>query len=405
MKKTSILCILVIAFALTSNSQQYQLLNPGFEQWDGNNTSEPTHWNTFSSSDGSYASLASSNHHYRRAGGRPGTSGSYYLTVYTTSIFGIKANGNMTTGCVHAGAMSATSSENYNYTKRSSSEHSQPFTATPDSMYVWVSFYAADASSVAQVSVTIHGNNDFRTPNDESNATLYKGKALAYVTRTTSSATQPNWQLQKVPFSYTGSSTANYILVNISSNIIPGGGAANDSISVDDIVFIYNAWLNNLKVNNTPIAGFSKGRFNYTVAVTDTAALSTATVQAVTEVSDAHVNTERTRIDDSTAMVTVTVTAEDGVTVKTYHVTLTVSPNGGTSGIDNAQPALTEAFPNPTTGILNIHAEGLVRICDLQGRTLLSLTCHESATIDISHLPNGIYLLSTEEKTVRIIKQ
>ena len=106
-----------------------------------------------------------------------------------------------------------------------------------------------------------------------------------------------------------------------------------------------------------------------------------------------------------TGLAFTTGTAEDGVTIKTYHVTLTASPNGGTSSIDDAQPALTEVYPNPTTGILNVKAEGMVRICDLQGRTLLSRTCHESTSIDISHLPDGIYLLSTEEKTVRIIKQ
>lgn len=405
MKKTVILCILTITFAITANGQQYQLLNPGFEQWDGNNTSEPTHWNTFSSSDGPYASVASSNHHYRRSGGRPGTSGSYYLTVYTKSILGIKANGNMTTGRVHAGAMSATSSENYNYTQRSNSDHCQPFTATPDSMYVWVSFYAADAGSVAQVNAIIHGNNDFRSSNDEGNASLYKGRATSYVTRTTSSATQPNWQLQKVAFDYTGSSSANYVLVNISSNIIPGGGAANDSISVDDIEFIYSAWLNGLKVNNTPITGFSKGRFNYTVAVADTAALTTATVQAITEVSDATVHTDRTRLDDSTAMVTVTVTAEDGVTVKTYHITLTASSNGGNIGINDIQAPSLQIYPNPTTGIVNINTDGEVHVCDLQGHILLTNTCHGDTRLDISHLPTGTYLLSTKEKTVRIIKQ
>ena len=313
---------IVLATVSAVQGQQYQLLNPGFEQWDGGNTSEPTHWNTFSSSDGSFASLASSNHHYRRNGHRPGGTGSYYLTIYTQSIFGIKANGNMTTGRVHAGAMSAASSDNYNYTQRSNADHSQPFTATPDSMYVWVSFYAANAASVAQVSVIIHGDSDFKSPNDENSSSLYKAKAVAYTTRTTSSASQMNWQQVKVPFYYNGNSAARYILVNISTNNIPGSGEANDSLSVDDIEFIYSAWLNGINVDGAPIAGFAKNTFNYAVSVADTAALMTAAVAVQTEVSDATVQETRTRTSDSTATVTLTVTAEDGVTVKTYTVAL-----------------------------------------------------------------------------------
>ena len=169
------LSLAMIATTATAQTTAYQLPNPGFEQWDGNSTSEPTHWNTFSSSDGTYASMASSNHHYRRSGSRPGGTGNYYLTIFTKSILGIKANGNMTTGRIHAGAMSATSSENYNYTQRSNSDHSQPFTATPDSMYVWVSFYAQTADAQAQIDVIIHGDNDFRSPNDNTDLTKFKG--------------------------------------------------------------------------------------------------------------------------------------------------------------------------------------------------------------------------------------
>ena len=186
----------------TLNAQtNYQLLNNGFESWEStSNTSEPTHWNSFGTSDGAFSMLASSTHHYRRDGHRPGGAGAYYLTLYTESYFGIKANGNMTTGRVHAGAMSATSEENYNYTERSNSEHSQPFVSTPDSMYVWVSYYAESGESEAQVEVILHGDNDFRAPNDLGNSSLYKARATARTTRTTSSAYEMQWQQLKVPF-------------------------------------------------------------------------------------------------------------------------------------------------------------------------------------------------------------
>ncbi len=70
--KKALFLTAALAMAL-SGAAQYQLPNGGFEEWDGGETSEPAHWNSFASSDGSFASLASSPHHYRRNGGRPGS--------------------------------------------------------------------------------------------------------------------------------------------------------------------------------------------------------------------------------------------------------------------------------------------------------------------------------------------
>ena len=58
MKRTLFFASLIVA-ALACQAQ-YQLPNPGCEQWDGTSaTAEPSHWNSFASSDGSYASMAS----------------------------------------------------------------------------------------------------------------------------------------------------------------------------------------------------------------------------------------------------------------------------------------------------------------------------------------------------------
>lgn len=402
MIKKSVALVLVMSLMHIAMAQSFQLRNAGFEQWSGDINSEPESWNSFSSSDGTFSSLASTNHHYRRNGHRPGGSGSYYMTLYTMSIFGVKANGNMTTGRVHAGSMSAASSDNYNYTDRSSSSHSQPFTATPDSMYVWVSFYAANASSVAQVSVIIHGDCDFRSAPDESNSSLYKGRAVMYTTRTTSSSTQMNWQLMKVPFNYNGTSAARYVLVNISTNNLPGNGDANDSLSVDDIEFIYSAWLNGIKVNGESVNNFVKGRFDYTVRLTDTASLTSATVTAITEVGDASVAIVRTRLNDSTAVDTITVTAEDGVTQKVYSVRLE-APVDGTAGIDVAD-ATARVYPNPTDGLLTVEAEGDVELYDMQGRMVCRRATGQTV-FNISNLPSGVYMLRAGKVWQKVVKR
>lgn len=397
--------LITLAMASLMAYAQYQLPNPGFEQWDGGSTSEPTHWNSFATSDGSFSGLASSPHHYRRNGGRPGTSGSQYLTIYTMSVFGIKANGNMTTGRIHAGSMSASSSDNYNYTQRSNAAHCQPFTGTPDSMYVWVSFYAASGNSEAQISAILHGDNDFRAPNQESSPSLYCAKAVARFAHTTTSAGTMQWQQMKVPFVYDGNAEAAYMLVNLTTNAIPGQGDGNDSLSVDDIEFVYSSWLNGIGVNGVPVEDFSKGTMDYAVHVGDTAMLTAAEVTCTTEVADATVDMERHRVDDTTALVTIAVTAEDGVSIHTYHVTLCASLTPEPVGIEACQERRFQVYPNPTTGVVVVEAEGNVSLHTMDGRLVESRFAAGSTTFDLTPLPAGMYLLRHGPTIHRLIKK
>ena len=405
MRKT-IIFLTAIATALTATAQ-YQLPNAGFEQWDGGNTSEPVHWNSFATSDGSYASLASLPHHYRRNGGRPGSTGSHFLTIYTQSIIGVKANGNMTTGRIHAGSMSASSSENYNYTQRSNADHCLPFTGTPDSMYVWVSFYASSGNSQAQVSAILHGDNDFRAPNQENDASLYCAKAVARFNRTTTSSSNYQWQQMKVPFDYSGNAPARYMLVNMTTNATPGGGDGNDSLSIDDIVLVYSAWLAELSIDGHPLEGFNKGTLDYVLHVDDSALLTDAHIETATEVDDASIAIEQHRTDDTSALVAVTVTAEDGVTVHTYTLTLTT----GRPAVGISTPASTtrlSVYPNPATDAVTIETsdgDGYEAIlCDLDGHVLTRCHVHGTTRLDLGNLPAGVYLLRCGDAVRRIVK-
>lgn len=336
MKLTRLFTLILATLLLSpiANAQVFQLPNADFESWDGttltgNNASEPTHWNTFCSSDGSYASMASSNHHAHRHGGRPGTTGSSFLTIWTKSILGIKANGNMTTGRIHAGAMSASSSSNYNYTQRSNSNHSCPFTGTPDSMYVWVSYYAASASSVGAITSYIHGDYDFVDPNDWTDTSKYCGYAKARFTPTTTSATTYNWQQIKVPFTYDGNAPALYNLMSITTNQTPGSGSANDSLSIDDIEFIYSAWLNGIAINGTPIMPFSKSNFEYTFDGFVDTSFHGISILCSREASDATVTIDSVDFVEEERQgrhYSIHVVAEDQVTMRDYHIYCIVTP-------------------------------------------------------------------------------
>ena len=408
--KQSIIKSLAIGLSLLatvslSAQNNYQLPNNGFESWDGSaNDAEPTHWNSFATCDGSWSSLASSTHHYHRHGSRPGGTGSHYLTIYTQSILGIKANGNMTTGRIHAGSLSASSSDNYNYTERSNADHSCSFTATPDSMYVWVSFYAGSGNSVAQVESVLHGNSDFKAPNDVSNTSLFKGRAVAEFTRTTTSDSQMQWQLMKVPFVYNGTSTANYMLVNMTTNKNPGEGDGYDSLSVDDIEFIYSAWLTSIKVNGEAVEGFQKDNFYYSVSVEDMDALQSAVVEGVTEVSDATVSVSRETISDTSVRVTLTVKAEDSVTVREYHVVLSTGMPV-VSIADVQQEEALRVYPNPVENVLNVKGDGRVMVCDVTGRVVKETESCGSVQLDLGSLPAGVYFVRNGGRSVKIIKQ
>ena len=394
--------LITLAMASLMAYAQHQLPNPGFEQWDGGATSEPTHWNSFATSDGNYATLASSPHHYRRNGGRPGTQGSHFLTIYTKSIVGIKANGNMTTGRIHAGSMSAGSSENYNYTQRGNADHCQPFTGTPDSMYVWVSYYASSANSQAQVTAILHGDNDFRAPNQENDASLYCGKAEARFTRTTTSAHSYQWQQMKVPFVYSGNASPRYMLVNLTTNATPGGGDGNDSLSVDDIMFVYSSWLIGISVNGVPIAGFDKGVMDYVLHVDD---LEHIEIEAQPEVDDADIFITQETVDDSTVLYRIRVTAEDDFTHHYYTVTLSTSQSVGIPHSDLQLPASRlSIYPNPTLDAVTVEAEGQVTLLSLDGRTFWQRDVHGTARFDLEPLPAGTYLVRCGTAVQRIIK-
>ena len=407
MRKTIISFVIIAALAATTAMAQhvYQLPNGGFEEWDSP-SGEPAHWNSFGTCDGSYASLASTTHHAMRNGGRPGSSGSRYLTIWTRSIVGIKANGNMTTGRIHAGAMSASSENNYNYTQRSQSDFSQPFHGTPDSMYVWVSYYASSTSSKAQITAFIHGDVDFRAPNDENNASLYCGKITAQFDRTTTQNNSMQWQQLKLPVVYDGTSEARYLLINLTTNAVPGGGDANDSLSVDDIEFIYSAWLRGITIGGNPIATFAQDRYNYSIHLDDTAALDTVSISAICQANDATVAINRTRTSDSTAQADITVTAEDGVTTKHYTLLLTSSIHTDTDPleIDPAKATTLRCYPNPAGNTLRVESRpGRIVLVDMMGHTVLTQATDGATTLDLTPYPAGLYRLVIDGSTHNIV--
>ncbi|MBQ1652729.1 MAG: T9SS type A sorting domain-containing protein, partial [Bacteroidales bacterium] len=75
------------------------------------------------------------------------------------------------------------------------------------------------------------------------------------------------------------------------------------------------------------------------------------------------------------------------------------------TSIDGAFANDINIFPNPTTGIVNIEAEGLnkVVVYDVTGRMMMSVA--NESTIDISNLEAGVYFFSVETENGSAMKK
>jgi hypothetical protein len=65
-----------------------------------------------------------------------------------------------------------------------------------------------------------------------------------------------------------------------------------------------------------------------------------------------------------------------------------------------------EVFPNPTTGILEIQMDDnnpfVVSILDLLGRKLIEQETVSNKSIDMSNLPNGVYIVQALSQAGKI---
>ena len=148
------------ALALTA-SAQLQIQNPSFEEWDNEETSsvEPSHWNSFMSGTGAMKGFAAAQQVQKSDDAHSGNSSA---RIYARSVFGVVAQGNLTTGCINMGSATATDANgNYNYTNEDDANFHQKFTGLPDAMRVWVK---ASCAYPAGASCNLHTTGYFQDP-------------------------------------------------------------------------------------------------------------------------------------------------------------------------------------------------------------------------------------------------
>ena len=338
-------CIVFTAMEKSFAQGIYQLPNPGFENgWylESSNSGSivPIGFHSFYSASGSVASLGAAKRCDSSRVVRNGAAGNFSLKLFSTTVLTVRANGNVTTGRINAGSTSASNVENYNYTDIANG-YFQEITGRPDSLRFWVRYVpgrtgTTNTTDKGRVRFYIHGIGECRDapvyPSGVFETDYYYGKAMKEFYKENG-----GWHQYTVPFEYTGNNiqrNANgnyYILVSMTTNATPGGGANNpDSLYIDDIEFIYAAYLSDLKINGTTIAGFEKNLLTYGgpklvgTPGSFTFPYNASNITAIPE-SDSSRSVVITNVngpggDADGGYTSIIVTAEDNVSTKEYRI-------------------------------------------------------------------------------------
>ena len=172
--------------------QGFQFLNGGFENYEvGENAEvnypfsvEPYNWHGFESADGDFASMVNmlGKHTFISEEHAPSSTGKYSVMLTSLDMGFTVANGTLTTGRLHAGAMSATDLQNNAYldmSKEDVDNYEAPFyqymDGTPDSLAVWVKFIQGtpqETHPYATISTVITDGTYYQEPCDKEYANI-----------------------------------------------------------------------------------------------------------------------------------------------------------------------------------------------------------------------------------------
>lgn len=345
------------------NSATMQIPNSNFELFHeeksaGKTGKEPNHWHSFLSATGDLAEAqnAFSNgvHTASSSDVRPGTKGKSSILVKATTVFGIVANGTITTGRMNAGAMYATDPNNHAFldiTNKDKDANGDPFytllAGQPDSLAVWVKFKQATAQPkhpYATVNAVITDGTRYQDPEDKAYTNV-----VAKATDT-KIASEDKWVRLSIPFDYdkyaANKAATKAILVTISTNADPGQGSDGDELYVDDMELVYTPKLQGIKVFGNAVDNFDPATTEYTIKVPQQPTASDVTPVAVNGF------TTLAYVAGKNKPIKVVVYSEDLTKSASYTVNYTIDESV-TNGIDNA----TTTAAKKVIGIYNLNGQ------------------------------------------------
>lgn len=256
----------------------YQLPNSDFEEefvvgfngknvntgWKTVTTEEPLNWHGFPTMNGKDLITSTGRIHGDKLCPsdevRPGSKGTKSVYIKATKIWGVLANGVMTSGRVNSSDEKTPDNpaKNYNYSpggtynknNNQNKNFNPEFTGKPDTMKVWVKFVAKDATiksefPYASVNAVLH--NSERKYQDPEGTTGYSDVKIAGASDLKiGEKGYDKWTKLTLPFTYYHTAENNepaYMLVSFSTNTKPGKGTDGDMLFIDDLEFIYNSEL------------------------------------------------------------------------------------------------------------------------------------------------------------------
>ncbi len=245
----------LISFSVIGQEKYQQIYNSGFEEFLNADQAaiHPRHWNSFMTAnvEKSIFNIGKAKRLDLSTDTRPGSEGNYSVKIYSTSILGIVANGNLTLGRMNIASKDLSNSMNYNYTDRSEVGFNHPFNSLPDSLIVWIKFLPKTAGSIARCEAYIHGDYNFKIL---ANGTFDKTQVIATSLIKIKNNGNSGWQRISVPFIYDkvyGCQNPHYMLINLTTNEKPGGGSAGDELFIDDIELVYTKKLHMQDLHQT----------------------------------------------------------------------------------------------------------------------------------------------------------
>lgn len=403
----------------------YQIPNSDFEgEWTTNeikgllgsishSEDTPASWHSFYHADGEYKDAAVSLF-ANQAGTVKQTTG-YDGKGFSAAIVSRKnmmesiSNGNLTTGIVHMGSMTADDPQNYNYSNVNSADSCCLFTGLPDSVKVWFKFKPKTETDEASMNLILHTEGGYRDPSasltEEEEAAARIAKAY-----TTIGNTGEQWKAYSVAFDYNGDlyqtyEGKKYMLASFSTNKGAGKGSADDSLFIDHIQLVYNSELAGLSYDGQSV--FSEGQANYDLSDKN---YDESKLEATANGKGA---TIEKAYDEETGILTLTVKGNDiseapenlhvytvqfktesaSTTDKEYTDNLTVTINGVTT-------------PEQTTTItVNTTEEGKMNIVLPNFTLIMGGSPLYVGTIKVNDIPltgSGSYQTFSTEQTIQI---
>lgn len=307
----------------------YQIANQGFEAWhtSADTYVEPNGWHSFESATGTLAALAG--HHMEKS--TDAHSGEACARLFATSIFGIIANGTMTTGRMNAGAMVASDKANHAYLDMGMTDKDgngdpfyTPLYSTPDSVAVWVKFKQGTPNSAhpyATISAAVTDGTRYQDPEDKEYTNV-----VAKAKNNTIATTDGAWVRITAPFVATGNAVdPKAVLVTISTNADAGQGSNNDELLVDDIAFIYNAKVTGLKIKGQDVPAFHPDNTSYEMELNEE--ITANDIEVSVDGKTAHVKKE-VAVEDDHYLCTISAISADMSAKSTYLIKVKSNATG-----------------------------------------------------------------------------